>query len=131
MDRAEWHKRAEVRYLHSLKVIKLQEQNKLESRLTSKMVVNSIERHISEIDKQIKDLETWMNKHTQEHSRLSEQRALITSVIGIRDLTAYTWLGELGYIDSFDDASQLESFCGLNPRKKTIWFIYRGSRETI
>jgi transposase len=122
------------RYLHSLKVIRLQEQNKLESRLTSKTVMTSIERHISEIDKQIKELEAWMNKHTREHSRLSEQRTLITSVIGIGDLTSYTWLGELGYMDSFNDANQLESFCGLNLRKKqsgTSITVERNCRKLV
>lgn len=105
------------RYLVSLKSNLRQELNRLESGMTCQLVTSTIQKHIEYLQSQIREIEVWMKQHTKKHDRLNEQRKLITSIIGIGDIAAFTYLGELGYSDSFSLTREVESFCGLTPRK--------------
>jgi transposase len=105
------------RYLVSLKANLTEESNRLESGLTCQEVKESIERHIKDLELRISELERWMKKHIRQHERLNEHFKLITSIPGIGEVAACTYLGELGYSDRFDCTRQVESFCGLTPKK--------------
>jgi transposase len=81
------------------------------------MVRTAIQEHIEELRARIHDVELWMRQHAKKHERLNEQYKLLTSIIGIGDVAAFTYLGELGYSDRFNKTRQVESFCGLTPKK--------------
>lgn len=105
------------RYLDALKEMKQQESNRLESLLVSRAVKETIQKHIEQINADIAELEKWLKDHVQSHERLAEHYRLITSIIGIGNVTAITWLGEIGYGDRFALSRQVESFTGLTTKK--------------
>jgi transposase len=105
------------RYLDALKGMRQQELNRLDSGLACDAVKEAIEKHIKQMESNIAEMEKWLKEHLKKHDRLNEQYRLITSVIGIGNVTALTWLGEIGYGDNFKHASQLESFAGLTPKQ--------------
>lgn len=106
------------RYVDSLKEIRTQEINRLEAGVRSTLVCRSIQQHIENLDQQISELSDSLSELIRLDDGLHKQCELITSVIGIGDATAYIWLGELGVVDRFKTARELESFCGLAPRKQ-------------
>lgn len=104
------------RYLVSLKSNVRQELNRLESGITCEMVRSTIQQHIADLESKIQEIEVWMKQHTKKHDRLNRQYKLITSIIGIGDIAAFTYLGELGYSDNFSRTREVESYSGLTPR---------------
>ena len=58
-----------------------------------------------------------MLKHIQSHNNLKEQHSLLTTIIGVGDDTAARVLAEIGAIEHFDSARQLEAFAGLTPQE--------------
>jgi transposase len=103
-----------------------EERNRLEAGLVCRAVSGAIEKHLKEMEKQIKEIEKWLKSQVMQNEQLSEQHRLITSIVGIGELTAYVWLGEFGYTNEFERAKQLESFCGLTPRKRESGTSVRG-----
>jgi transposase len=118
------------RYLDSLKGMKTQESNRLGSGLVCDTVKQAIEKHIEQIDNQITEIKKWLGEQVKKNDRLAKQCQLITSVIGIGNTTAFTWLGELGYSDGFEKTRQLESFVGMTTRKNLSGTSIR-SRERL
>lgn len=118
------------RYLDALKGIRLQESNRLGSGLACDAVKKAIEKHIEQIDSDIAEMEKWLKERLKKHERLTEHYKLITSVVGIGNVTAFTWLGEIGYGDSFELTRQLESFAGLTTKKTQSGTSVRG-RERL
>jgi transposase len=118
------------RYLDALKGMRLQESNRLGSGLTCDAVKKAIEKHIEQIDSEIAEIEKWLKEQLKKHERLTEHYKLITSVIGIGNVTAFTWLGEIGYGDNFELTRQLESFAGLTIKKNQSGTSVRG-RERL
>ncbi len=110
---------AMVRHLGDLKAMRQQESNRLQSGITSKTVIDTLEKHIAFINKQIKDLEKRIRDHINRHPDLKRQQDLLTSIPGIGDLTACKLLAEIRDISAFDSADQLVAFAGLNPRIRT------------
>lgn len=105
------------RYLENLKVNRRQELNRLESGITCAAIKSIIEQHVEELDLKIKEVETWLKEHVKKHEKLNKHYELIVSIIGVGNVTAFTYLGELGYTDNFHYTRQAESFCGLTVRK--------------
>lgn len=106
------------RYLDALKTNLSQELNRLESGLVSPFVKSTIEQHVKELKTKILEVEHWMSRHIETNRRLNDQYKLITSVIGVGDMVAFTYLAEMGYSDNFDTAREVESYSGLTPRRK-------------
>lgn len=118
------------RYLDALKGMRLQETNRLGSGLTCDAVRRAIAKHIEQMELEIAELEKWLKGQIKKHGRLTEHHKLITSVIGIGDITAFTWLGEIGYGDGFELTRQVESFAGLTTKKTQSGTSIRG-RERL
>lgn len=110
---------AMVRHLGDLKVMRQQENNRLQAGISSKTVIDTLEKHIAFLDKQIKDLEKRIRDHINRHPDLKRQQELLTSIPGIGDLTACKLLAEIRDIAAFDCPNQLVAFAGLNPRIRT------------
>ncbi|HRF95580.1 MAG TPA: IS110 family transposase, partial [Aggregatilineales bacterium] len=109
---------AMVRQLGNLKEMRQQERNRLEAGISSKTVLDTLEKHIAFIDKQIKDLEKRIHDHINRHPGLKQQHDLLTSIPGIGDVSAFKLLAEIRDISAFDSASQLAAFAGLTPRQR-------------
>lgn len=107
------------RYLSSLKSMRVQESNRLGSGLTCPKLIALIEANIAHFDHQIKDLEKWIKEHIKSHEKMRNHHELITSIIGIGDVTAAIYLGEIGYVERFNSTRQVESFAGLMVRQHT------------
>jgi transposase len=118
------------RYLDALKGMKLQESNRLGSGLVCDAVKKAIEKHIEQIDLEIAEMEKWLKEQIKKYERLAEHHKLITSIIGVGDMTAFAWLGEIGYGDGFELTRQLESFAGLTVKKNQSGTSIRG-RERL
>jgi transposase len=105
------------RYLESLKTNRRQELNRLESGITCTAIKSMIEKHVEELDLKIKEVENWLKQHVKKYEKLNQHYELIVSIIGIGNVTAFTYLGEFGYTENFHHTRQAESFCGLTVRK--------------
>jgi transposase len=105
------------RYLESLKTNRRQELNRLESGITCIAIKSIIEKHVEELDLKIKEVENWLKQHVKKYEKLNKHYELIVSIIGVGNVTAFTYLGEFGYTDNFHHTRQAESFCGLTVRK--------------
>jgi transposase len=105
------------RYLISLKAMRTQETNRLKAGLACASVCMQIETHIQQIDSNIAEIEKFLRSQLKKHEKQDRHFKLITSVIGVGEVTAFTWLGELGYCDTFEHARQLEAYAGLSTKK--------------
>jgi transposase len=104
------------RYVDSLKEALIQEQNRLKSGIHSARVGTAIEHHMKHLRDQIAELEQQMRDIVKKHKRLREAFDCLTSIIGIGEVAAFAFLGEIGYGDNFGSARQVEAYCGVNPR---------------
>lgn len=117
------------RYLGALKGMRQQESNRLDSGLVCDAVRQAIEKHIEQMDSEIAEMEKWLKERIKKHAKLTEHFKLITSVIGVGSITAFTWLGEIGYGDNFELTRQLESFVGLTIKQKQSGTSVRGKER--
>lgn len=106
-----------MRYRDSLNVHIHQEERRLEAGLTSSTVRSAIEQHVEAMKRQVAELEKLIKKHVKKNPRLLEHYELLTSIIGVGDMVAFTYLAEIGYSDQFKRTRQVESYCGLAPRE--------------
>jgi transposase len=107
-----------VRRLDDLKQLRQAEQNRLEARPTSPVVLRDLQQVIAFLDQQIRQLEQDIDDHIQQHPRLRQQRALLTSIPGLGNLTSSQIMAELGDLTRFDNVRQLVALAGLNPQQR-------------
>lgn len=117
------------RRLVELKAHRTQELNRLKSGVTSAVVVSSIEELIASLNVQIKQLEKWLKNQVKANAQLKTHFDLITSIPGVSDGTAITYLAELGYVGRFQTLRQLEVFAGMIPRQKSSGSSVQGRRS--
>jgi transposase len=79
-------------------------------------VHRAIGQHIEYLDNEIETLETEILKLIHRYTKLSRDYDLLTSIIGIGQTAAVTFLGELSAASNFTSSRQLEVFCGVTPR---------------
>jgi len=79
-------------------------------------VQSAIEEHIEYLDQKIDDLETEVLELIKSNQKLSRDYKLLTSIDGVGQNTAVTFLGELSGGENFSKSRQLEVFCGIAPR---------------
>ena len=106
-----------MRYIESLKENIHQEERRLESGLTSETVRETIVGHLNELKATLASLKQWIKQHVKKHQRLQRHYELLTSIVGVGEMSAFTYLAEIGYSDQFRQTRQLESYCGLAPRQ--------------
>lgn len=104
------------RYLDELKSNRAQENNRLKSGVVHPRVQRAIEQHIDYLDKEIDTLEEEILDFIRSHEKLKRDFLLLTSIIGVGQNTAVTFLGELSGATQFSSCRQVEVFCGVVPR---------------
>ena len=57
-----------------------------------------------------------LRAHIRKHPKLENMFNLITSIIGVGEMTASVIIGELGYLEGFTSIRQVEVHCGLAPK---------------
>jgi len=107
-----------VRRLDSLIANKIQESNRLDE--ASDNVAINISTHVEFLDKQIKEIEEIISKHTKHikgHKDLNDKSKLLNSIPGIGQKTIGVILAFLT-LENFDSAKQVVAFVGLNPKPR-------------
>lgn len=104
------------RYVEALKDHRTQENNRLTSGVMDARVQRAIEQHIEYIDREIEAFENEILEYIDSHQSLRHEYMLLTSINGIGQNAAVTFLGELPGVENFSSSRQLEVFCGLTPR---------------
>ena len=107
-----------VRLLEDLTITRQAEINRLKSGIRSVDVARILEDHIAFLDDQIQQVEQLINTHIAHDDDLRRKKELLISIPGIGEKTAHILLGELLYLDSFQDAKQVVAYAGLNPRQR-------------
>jgi transposase len=102
-----------TRRLEALKNMRIQEENRLEGKL-SDVVAANLKEHIVYLDKQIRQLEKAIKDHIDRHPDLRQQCDLLTTIPGIAETTSANLLSELCF-DQFSTARQAAAFAGLTP----------------
>lgn len=118
-----------MRYIESLKDNIHQEERRLDSGLTSETVKETIRRHVKELKATLASLKQWLQQHAKKHQRLQKHYELLTSIIGIGEMSAFTYLAEIGYSDQFKQTRQIESYCGLAPSQYQSGSSIRGKEH--
>lgn len=106
-----------MRYIDSLKTHIHQEERRLESGITSETVRSAIEEHVRFLKAQLVELKLAMKKHVKRHARLQKHFELLTSIIGVGEVAALSYLAEIGYSDQVKQTRHIESFFGLAPKQ--------------
>jgi transposase len=107
-----------VRLLEDLKATRQAEINRLKSGIRSADVARILEDHIAFLDDQIQHVEHLIKTHIAQDDDLHRKKQLLLSIPGIGEQTAHTLLGELLYLDPFQNAKRVAAYAGLNPRQR-------------
>jgi transposase len=105
-----------VRRYDDLQVNYRQEMNRLKSGYETPYVLEDIQDHVDYLKQRIEDIKKAMIKHIKNTPELQIQHTLLKTIIGIGDLTAAKFLGEVRNISDFSSARQLAAYAGLTPR---------------
>lgn len=103
------------RYMDTLKDLMTEEKNRLSAEVESEQVRNALKSHIAHLREQIVQLKARMCEIIRSDERLKNAFDVLRTIIGVSDLTALAFLGELGLGEQFRSARQVEAYCGLNP----------------
>lgn len=104
------------RYLEELKQNRAQEDNRLKSGVVHSRVQKAIEQHMQYLDDEIDLLEDEILARIASEPGLKRDYMLLTSIDGVGQNAAVTFLGELNAAANFASARELEVFCGVAPR---------------
>jgi transposase len=107
-----------VRLLDDLTATRQAEINRLKSGVRSVDVAHVLEDHIAYLSDQIKRVEQLIQTHIAQDADLRRKKQLLLSISGIGEKTAHVILGEILYLDSFQNAKQVVAFAGLNPKQR-------------
>jgi len=110
------HLQALVRRLESLEEMRVMEENRLGSGVSSAEVQASLEEHIAYLQAQIDKTRRQIKDHIDGHPDLKDKATLLDSIPGIGEATAALLLAELGDLTQFSNARQVAAFAGLVPR---------------
>jgi len=115
-----------VRRLESLVEMRLMEENRLSSGISTEAVRHSLEEHIRYLLEEIKQTETLIRQHINNHPDLKEQSELLDSIPGIGEATAALLLAEIVNITQYTSARQVAAYAGLVPRERRSGSSVRG-----
>lgn len=103
-----------LRRLDDLQEMLQMERNRQE--VADTVVQESIQSHISHIEKDIVQTRQMIKQHVDDDPDLRGKRDLLLSIDGIGEKTASVILAELGDLKEFRSARAVVSFAGLNPQ---------------
>ncbi len=109
------HLQALVRRIEVLEEIRQSEENRLAN--AAKEVRPSIERIISLLKEEIRELEQQIKEHIDQNPNLKEQSELLQTIPGIGERTANLLLSEIEF-ERFDSARQIAAQAGVTPRRR-------------
>ncbi|VVH64918.1 hypothetical protein BSPLISOX_1925 [uncultured Gammaproteobacteria bacterium] len=95
------------------------ENNRLQASL-NKATSKSIKTMLRAIDKQAQLVEDEIKTLVDNDKQLKHPVKLLLSIDGIGNKTAWAIIAYMGAISLFDNAKQVVSFAGLNPKNNTI-----------
>ena len=104
-----------VTRLDQLNKVRSQENNRFDVSL-DKAAARSIKAMLTFIDKQLSNIKKEIAKIVKQNDSLNTQVHLLTSIIGLGDKTAWSILAYIGDVSLFENAKQMSSYAGLNPR---------------
>ncbi len=104
-----------VTRLDQLTKMRSQENNRLDVSL-DKSAARSVASMLTFIDKQIIKIRNELTDIVKDNEQLKAQVELLTSIDGIGDKTAWAILAYIGDISLFENAKQISSYAGLNPK---------------
>jgi len=107
------------RELQRLKDLLAQEKTRLKSGTHIAAVLSSMESRINFLEAQIVAIETEIDSHIENTSKLRKQRKLLVSIPGIGEPTANALLAEIPDIHRFKGVRQLVAFAGLVPSERS------------
>lgn len=90
------------------------------------LVLDNLAAQLTLLKQQIEQVKQAIQQHLDQHPDLKRDKALLTSIPGIGDLTAGKLLAEFRAIRDFTDVRQLVAFAGLNPRQQQSGQSARG-----
>jgi transposase len=102
-----------TRRLDDLKALRQMERNRLDT--ADPVVHGSLTAVLERLDEQIKATEEALSRHIDDDPDLRGKRELLTSISGIKDITAARFMAEVGDVQRFADVRALVAFAGLNP----------------
>lgn len=97
--------------------MRAQEQTRLQSPGLERAVSQSIEQLIAMLEAQIKDLERQIRSLIDDDPELRSKRELLTSIDGIGETTAQTFLAEIPNLEEFRNIKAVGAYLGLSPRE--------------
>ncbi len=116
-----------VRRLESLIEMRVAEENRLSSGVSTDAVRQSLEEHIAYLLAEIKQTEQLIRQHINNHPNLKEQSDLLDSIPGIGEATAaLLLLAEIVNIKQYTSARQVAAYAGLVPRERRSGTSVRG-----
>ena len=104
-----------VTRLDQLNKMKTQENNRLDVSL-DKAARQSVVAMCAFVDKQLLIIEKKIAKVVQQNEVVNSQVGLLTSIAGIGHKTAWAILAYISDVSLFENAKQISSYAGLNPR---------------
>jgi transposase len=110
-------RRAMVRYLNVLKKAYQPECNR-RSTARSALVRQTIDTHLAFLQEQIAQLQQQINAYIDADPQMQADKALLTSIPGVGDMVACTFMAEVPDITHFAQARQLATYAGLTPSRR-------------
>jgi len=114
-----------VRRLDSLIEMRVMEENRLSSGLSTTEVRASIESVISHLEEQIKRTEKLIRKQIDNHPQLKADRDLLLSIPGLGEATVARLMSEISF-HQYENAREVAAFAGLVPRLRESGKSVRG-----
>lgn len=106
--------------------MRVQEENRLEGKLSDVVVANLTE-HIQYLDKQIRQLEKAIKDHIDRNPDLRQQCALLKTIPGIAETSSANLISEICF-DQFSTARQAAAYAGLTPSDRESGTSVKGPR---
>lgn len=115
-----------VRRLESLIEMRVAEENRFSSGVSTAAVRHSLEQHIAYLIEEIKRAEALIRQHINNHPDLKQQSDLLDSIPGIARTTAALLLAEIVNVKQYSSARQVAAYAGLVPRERRSGSSVRG-----
>jgi transposase len=115
-----------ARRLESLIEMRVAEENRFSSGVSTAAVRHSLEQHIAYLLEEIKQTEALIRQHINHHPDLKEQSDLLDSIPGIGATTAALLLAEIVNLKQYTSARQVAAYAGLVPRERRSGSSVRG-----
>ncbi|HZT41902.1 MAG TPA: IS110 family transposase [Chthonomonadaceae bacterium] len=115
-----------VRRREMLRDQRIQEHNRLSNPGLPKEIIQSLNKHIRYLDKEIAHLEERITMHIQNTPALQADKELLLSIPGIGETTAHFLLAELPEVSEFEEASAVAAYAGLAPCERSSGSSIKG-----